>query len=53
MNTNLTTKTLRNLAFATLIVWAFANEADAQEVDHVDHNSAVSTKLSGVDLYGY
>lgn len=52
MNTNLTTKTLRNLAFATLIVWSFASEADAQEIAKDAHDSA-ATKQSTVDLYGY
>ena len=51
MNAHLTTKKLRNLAFATLIVWSFATEADAQEVTKDTHDSAV--KQTNVDLYGY
>jgi hypothetical protein len=52
MNAHLTTKTLRNLALATLLIWSFATEADAQEISKETQESA-STKQSNIDLYGY
>lgn len=51
MNPILNKKTVRGLALATLVVWSFAHEADAQEVQNTDINSTKNQPI--LDVYGY
>ena len=51
MNAILNKKTVRGLALATLVVWSFAHEADAQEVSKEDLSTARNQPI--LDIYGY
>ena len=53
MNRYFAKRTLHGLTIATLLAWAFATDAEAQEVAKDAKDSSTTVKQQSVDLYGY